>query len=414
MIVLEGAFRKWVSIFETGMGKYLMYFSKDIIFAALLFFPKRSPPSNALRTFQSWLMPGCALLVIGALLSSADKFNAVGALLTTRSCIILPILVLVAAPRLAGLPLRRVALLLAAFTILNFPLSVVQNRLSPDHVLNRYSDPEMEVVATETGVRATGTFSYITGVSILSSVGIWASLTLMSLAQTFWHRSAAWATLASAFGCAMASVSRAPLVVGVAMTTCWLIFARKGVTTMARGLIPGFFLVVVASQVGITPFFSELGKGVVERVETSSDTLGERVFGQLVDISTALQIAPMGEGFGTHQVGGNYAVTGEMDNNTIEGQLPRMILETGIVGLIGYCIVCAGALLALQRAKLDATSGEAKAALLATQTLLAAFFYGDLIFGHVSSAFTWMILTTTLAAVELNSQSQAATIPILR
>jgi hypothetical protein len=405
MIVIEGAFRKWTAIFENGYGKYLMYFSKDIIFASLLLFPKRSLPSKALRTLQGWLIPGCALIAVGALISTMHGFNPVGAILTARSCIILPILVLLVVPRLAALPVRWAALLLAALTILNFALAVEQNRLPTDHILNRYSEADMVIVATESGVRATGTFSYITGLSILSSVGVWAGLTLMSLPATTRQRMVAWSALTAGFGCALASVSRAPVVVAATMVACWLFLARENIQTLARGLVAGVFLAIVVTVAGIAPILSELGQGMMQRVETSGDTFNERAFGQLGEAARVLLEAPLGEGFGTHQVGAFYASSGNVELSRIESQLPRMVLETGILGLIGYCVVCAGALLALQQAKRDAPSVGAKSALLAAQLFMLPFFYGDLIFGHVSSAFVWMILAAVLAAAELNPQA---------
>src|ERR1035437_5271041 len=65
MTVLEGAFRKWV--FPSGGAlKYPLDFSKDIIFALVLLFPKRSLPSLALKVFGKSLIPGCVLLGMSA------------------------------------------------------------------------------------------------------------------------------------------------------------------------------------------------------------------------------------------------------------------------------------------------------------------------------------------------------------
>lgn len=396
MTVLEGAFRKWVPVFGEGMGKYLMYFSKDIIFAALLFYPKRSLPSPALKIFENWLLPGCFLLLAGAVLSSAHGLNPIGALLTGRACVILPVIAWLAVPRLAGLPLRWVIWLLVAFTVLNFGLGVEQNRLPPDHLLNRYADVGMQVVAVESGVRASGTFSYITGMAIISSVGIWAGLALMSLAKNQWQRLGAWAALAAGFGCGLASVSRGPIVIDAAMVAGWMVCSRTNFSMLARGLVAAIFCVVIATGFGITPVFSELGQGLMQRSETAGDTFNGRAFGQLNGMVAALQMAPLGHGFGTEQVGGQYYATGAANFNHFESPLPRLVMETGVLGLIGYLLVCAGALLALQRAKREASAGS-KAMLLATQFLLVTMFYGNVIFNHTASAFVWLIFAAVLA-----------------
>ena len=403
MIILEGAFRKWVFP-EGGLVKYLMYFSKDIIFAALLFFPKRSQPSLVLKTFEKWLLPGCALLVLGAIASSMEGFNLVGAVLTARAVIILPVLAWLVVPRLMGLPLRWVIWLLIGFTVLNFALGVVQNRLPADNILNRYSETGMDIVAVESGVRATGTFSYITGITILSAIGIWAGLALMSLAKTQWQRIGAWAAFAAGFGCGLASVSRAPIVIGAAMVAGWLVCSRAGVSTLAKGLVAAVFCVVIATGFGITPVFSELGQGLLQRSESGGDTFNERAFGQLDEMISALQSYPLGHGFGTEQIGGQYYSTGEAGFNHYESPFPRLVMETGAIGLVGYLIICAGALLALQRAKLDASAGTC-GMLLATQLLFLPMFYGSLIFDHTASAFVWMLMAAVMAAKELKPEA---------
>jgi hypothetical protein len=408
MVVLEGAFRKWVFP-QGGTVKYLMYFSKDIIFAALLFYPKRSLPSPALKIFENWLVPGCFLLLAGAVLSSAHGLNPVGALLTARACVILPVIAWLAVPRLAGLPLRWIIWLLVAFTVLNFALGVEQNRLPSDHILNRYSETGMDIVAVESGVRATGTFSYISGMAIISSVGIWAGLALMSLAKNQWQRLGAWAALAAGFGCGLASVSRAPIMVGVAMVAGWMVCSRAGVSALARGLVAAIFCVVIATGFGITPVFSELGQGLMQRAATGDDSFNERAFGQLNGMVAALQMAPWGHGFGTEQVGGQYYATGEAGFNHFESPLPRLVMETGALGLIGYLLVCAGALLALQHAKREASAGT-KAMLLATQMFLLPMFYGNVIFNHTASAFVWIIFAAVMAGVDVKTKQKSETL----
>jgi hypothetical protein len=405
MTVLEGAFRKWV--FPSGGAlKYLLYFSKDIIFALVLLFPKRSLPSPAMKVFGNWLIPGCVLLGAGAVLSSPHGLNPVGALLTARACVILPVIAWLAVPRLAGLPLRWVIWLLVAFTVLNFALGVEQNRLPSDHILNRYSETGMDIVAMESGVRATGTFSYITGMTIISSVGIWAGLSLMSLAKKQWQRIGAWPALAAGFGCGLASISRGPIVVGVAMVAGWMVCSRDGLSALFRSLVTGAFCLVIASGLGVAPIFSELGAGVMQRQANGGDTFNNRAFGQFGEMFDALEMAPLGHGFGTEQIGGQYYATGQGGFNHFESPLPRLVMETGVLGLIGYLVICAGALLALQRAKREAANVGAKAMLLATQFFLLPMFYGNVIFNHTASAFVWIIFAAVLAAAETNEKAE--------
>ena len=108
-----------------------------------------------------------------------------------------------------------------------------------------------------------------------------------------------------------------------------------------------------------------------------------------------------------YQSSGVYAESGATDLNTLEGPLPRMVMETGVIGLIGYFAVCAGALLALQEAKRRAQNAGARAALLATQLLFLPFYYGSVLFNHTASAFVWMIFAAVLASAELNTKQDA-------
>jgi hypothetical protein len=402
MTVLEGAFRKWVFP-QGGAVKYLLYFSKDILFAAILFFPKRSQPSPALKGCIKWLLTGCALIGLGAALSAANGVNPVGAVLTIRALIVLPVIAWLVIPRLAGLPLRWSAGLLAAFALLNFALGMEQNRLPRYHLLNRYADAEMEVVEVESGVRAAGTFAYIAGLAVISTVGIWAGLVLMSVAKTPWQRLGAWVSLASGFGCGLASVSRAPVALGVAIVAGWLLSFRESVSLLVRGLVMGVFCLALAYTLGLFPVLTKLGVGLKERNETAGDSFQERAFGQISETVDVLQSVPRGHGLGTEQIGGQYYATGVAGFNNFESQFPRLVMECGLSGLIGYLIIAAGAIIALQRAKLGA-SAESKATLLATQLFLGAMFYGNVVFNHIASAFCWIIFAAAMAAAEQTTE----------
>ncbi len=396
MTVLEGAFRKWVFP-QGGAIKYLLYFSKDILFAAILLLPKRGQPSPALKDFSNWLIAGCVLIGLGALASCLQGFNPVGSILTARALIVLPVIAWLVVPRLAGLPLRWVLGLITVFVLLNFGLSMEQNRLPSDHILNHYANATVDVAVMESGVRATGTFAYITGLGVISTVGIWAGLALLSVAKSLWQRLGAWVALASAFGCGLTSISRAPIVVAIVMAAGWLFFFKESVGVLVRGLaacVVGLFLVFA---LGLAPAFTNLWQGLRERHETAGDNFNNRAFGPFGEALEALRTAPLGNGFGSEQIGGQYAATGVASFNHYEGTLPRLVMETGLLGLIGYYVIVAGVILALQTAKLGVSSG-AKSALLATQLFFGIMMVtGGVIFNHTASAFVWIIFAAVLA-----------------
>jgi len=397
---VEGALRKWVAFYGEGIPRYLAYFSKDMVFGLLVLLPVRTLPSVALVEFGRWLWPGCILFTLGAGVSCLHGFNLVGSVLTLRASVVLPMVAYFAIRRLGGVPVRHVAWLLAILTLLNFGLAILQNRLPADHFLNQYATDMGFVVVTETGVRATGTFAYITGIAIMSSVGIWAGMALLSLARQKWDQIAGYMALIAGFGCALASISRSPVVIDLMMLMVWLVASRAAHRQIIRSLLAAVAvgLVVWAGGFGETLF--ELGEGVAERNEMAGDTFTSRGLGQFAEALAALVQAPMGLGLGTEQVGGNYASVGQMSFTNYESQLPRLVLESGILGLVGFLVICAGALWALQRARTIAPTDGEKALMLATQLLLIPMFYINVIFNHTASAFVWMIFAVVMASVK--------------
>ena len=396
LAVLEGAIRKWVIGSEAGTWSYLAYFSKDLAFAAILLWPSVIPGPRPLARFNQWVGLGCGLFIVGGLLSCLRGLNWVGAVLTLRAGLVLPMLALLTARRLSGISLRHVALLVALCAAANCALGIVQSRLPPDHLLNRYVLAEAPVSAVESAVRATGTFSYITGLATLSCVGVWAGMVLLALARTWRDQLLAGVGIIAAFGCGLASVSRGPVVIGAAMLLAWVLLSRGGFAACARSASLWFPLLLLIFGLGFLPRFHQLGAALVERHETGEDTLLERSFGQLIEGVQAGVLCPFGAGLGTEQVAGNYAVSGTLSFSRYETQMPRLIVETGIPGCAGEMIICAGAILALQEARRKAGSEQADAALLATQLLLIPMFYGNVVFNHTASALAWMIVAAAL------------------
>jgi hypothetical protein len=398
LTVLEGAIRKWVigSTFE--FSSYIVYFSKDVVFALLLFLPARSASSPMREVFGRWLCLGCFLLLCGALGSVTQDINFAGAMLTLRALFFLPIVAFLAASRMRGLSLRSVALLLGLLTILNFALGVVQNHLLPQDVLNRYATGASDISTTQTGVRATGTFSYITGMGTISVVGIWAGIVYVSLGENLRQQAFGWAVIAAGLGCGLASVSRGPIVIGSVMIGAWLLFSGAWATTKSRALTAGLLLAGLFAAVQLTTTFLQLTRGLLLRAETSNDTTQERGFVQFEEAVIAMAMAPFGSGLGTEQIGRNHYDHGEMASTTFESQWGRLVLETGILGLAGFIIVGVGSLIALEFAKRHVRKSGESAVYLATQLFMASMFATNTVFNHVASAFVWMIFSAVLAA----------------
>lgn len=399
LTVLEGAARKWLIGSTFGFAGYLAYFSKDILFAMLLLVPRGRQFSQPLATFHRWLVPGCFLLICGIVTSSLEGISGGGAFLTLRAALILPVLAYLVIPRLRHLPLWSVVLILGLFAMANFALSVVQNQLPPAHILNRYATNATDIASSPTGVRATGTFSYITGLAVFSVVGVWAGMVGMSLARSVRQQIFSAAAALAGLACGLASVSRGPILTALVMLAIWLPLARIWSRRKMRIAVAAILLLAGALASDLTTTFFQLGQGLFLRAESANDTVNERTWAQFDEALDALALAPFGNGLGTEQVGRSAYSVGSLSSTTFESQLPRIILELGVIGLAGFVIVSLGALAALQAAKRRCAGANDRAVILATQLFLIASFFSNIIFNHVASAFAWIIFTAVMAAL---------------
>jgi hypothetical protein len=398
LTVVEGAIRKWVLGSEAGAWSHLIYFSKDLFFAGLLLLPRRQQPTAEMALFRRWLFIGGGLVALGGAIAACRSVNPVGAALTLRATIVLPAIACAAVPRLCGLKLLPVAASVGALTCVNCGLGILQNHLPADHLLNRYAGNETEVAVLESGVRATGTFAYITGLAVLSSVGIWAGLAMTSLAAEGLGMGAGAVTILASIGCGLASVSRGPLVVGAVLLASWPVFVSYRSGRLLKPFWTSALITLAGLVLSLVPEARQMTLAVLERHEQGEDTFQQRVFGQFSQAAAAAAIAPLGEGLGTEQVAGNYAAAGAMRFTTFEDQLPRLILETGVFGTMGFIIICVGALRSLQLAKESASDPQARAILLATQVLLGCLFYVNMVFNHTVAAFAWIIFAAVMGA----------------
>jgi hypothetical protein len=404
LTVLEGAIRKWVIGVDTSELSYIVYFSKDIVFVSLCFLPVKKKPASALDIFRRWLILGCFLFLSGALGSSAIGINPVGSVLTLRGAIFLPLLACAVLRRINVISLRVVAWLLTGLTLVNFVLGVFQNHLPADNVLNRYASLSTEITVLSTGVRATGTFAYIAGMGVISIVGIWAGLILLSINSNQRDRIGGWIAVISGFGCGLASVARAPILIGGLMMATWLIFNRVRLSSSIRIIITAALLYLAIIMLGVMPTFSELGQELIQRQDSAGDSFNSRAFGQFQEAYEALIIAPFGNGLGTEQVAGNYYSNGATGFTTYETQMPRVVMETGILGLVGFLMICASAIYCLQLAKKTSSTKSDRSILLTTQVLLVSIFYTNVIFNHTASAFVWLIFVVVMSG-RVNSGS---------
>lgn len=398
LCILEGAVRKWILRDTESSLKYLPYFGKDIALVGLVLLCRPRTPYVTLATFRPFLQVGLGFVIVGGAFSASAGWSLVGSILSFRSLILLPLLAYFAISRLYGLRIERVALLLAAFTCINAVLGTFQRSSPADSPINYYaSDQLKEAVAYEGNVRAVGTFSYITGFADFAVVGAWAGLVLLSRPGSKKLHFLGWISYAAAVWCALLSISRSATIIVLLLFIVWLVTGDHPLVNLAYASFVGAILISAGSVLSVNPVVEKVSDVLMERHETSGDTVEGRVFDPVITAVTAAEIAPLGQGFGTEQVGGVFAESGIMNFASFEDQFPRIILETGIIGLIGYLITVVGVVSCLLEERRLSRDGAARRIVALTLFLVASFFYINVVFNHISSFFAWTVFAMTMA-----------------
>ncbi len=400
--VLEGAFRKWVFRESAGPIKYACYFAKDFIFAAILFCWPRGLPSASFKRVLTVALP---LVIAGASLGAVHELNIVGAVLSFRSLVALPLLTYLVIPRIAGTKIDNVAFLIGGLTVLNALLGIAQNSSAVDAPINFYATETIGATAYEESVRAAGTFSYITGYANLAMAGSWAGLSLICLARgRFSYILGGWGAYLASLTCALVSISRGTVLIVLAMLVILGVSGRDAFGNLLKGVAAAAILLAVGYALSFNPTVVRLTDTIIARHESSDETIEGRTVEPFLEAGLATEIAPFGSGFGTEQVGGVYAETGIMSFRRFESQFARLVVETGFVGLLGFMITCGGTLYVLFQARSIVIDEGLRRVFVLSAFIVASFFFTNVVFNHFASFFAWVLVAITLASA---SQARA-------
>ena len=401
--VFEGAVRKWVPGFASGAGRNLAYFSKDLILVlgVVLMTGRVWRAASGLEELRKWGLPALGLIACGGLLSLSSGINAVGAALTLRALLVLPVL----AYFYAGWSGKRFPLLGFAFVgvvlgVGNGVLGLIQSGLPSSHFVNKYAADELFVVELASGVRATGTFAYITGLGVASAMGVWAGMVMISLARSKWQLLWGVVGIFGGIACAFASISRGTVVTAIAMLAVWALSSVRASRLMVKGALVagGVGLVLLLIFPGLAERFTNVGLGVFDRFESAGDNNTQRAVGQWGEMWEAVMETPSGNGLGTEQVGGNVATKGVASFTTYESQFPRIVAELGVLGFVGFLAMVAVVIMGLQRMKHGPGGASWDMVVTATQVYLLGQFYTNVAFNHTASAFVWLVVAAVFAA----------------
>jgi O-antigen ligase len=395
--VLEGAARKWVFRESAGPTKYACYFAKDFIFAGILFC---RPLGAYCEQLKKVLVLAFPLIIAGMFFGIIHDFNVVGGILSFRALVFLPILAYFAIPRLTEVKIDTVLLVIGGLTVLNAALGLAQNSSAPDAPINFYATSDLaSATAFEENVRAAGTFSYITGYSTFATVGAWAGLCLLCLASgRILYIIAGWGFYGASLICALVSISRGTVLIVLALLVAFAVSGKDALGNLLKGIVAASVIFAIGYSLSFNPVLVRLTDTVIARHAAADDTVEGRTVDPFLDAGIAVQLAPLGAGFGTEQVAGVYAETGVMSLGHFESQYARIVMETGLIGLVGFLILSIGSVYALFGTRRMITDEGLRRIFVLSAFLVGSLFFTNVVFNHFASYFAWMIMPLTLAS----------------
>ena len=206
LTILEGAARKWLFADNPPM-RYAAYLSKDILFVLAAYLGLQ----RGRRFDLTWLGICALLILVPSALGTFENSNLVGAGLSIRAYLVVPLCAFLAVPLVRHfVDIERCAMVVALAAIPVAALGVMQYRLPPGHILNRYDADDAHSVNVGRYVRATGTFSYIAGMTTMACLAAWSGVLLAGPAPggRRFVRALGMAAIAAGGVCAAVSMSR--------------------------------------------------------------------------------------------------------------------------------------------------------------------------------------------------------------
>ena len=228
--IFEGAARKWLLPPGIPELSYLAYLSKFLAFGLVgIAVPVSVAPSRILLEFRGYLQVGLAMLFCGALLSAFSGFSVAGGFLTIVMTVAGPVLAYSATSKIRTANIELVLRWIAVMSLFPAVLGLIQFELPATHVLNKYlGDTGWRDVITDLGrVRATGTFSFISGMAAMTLVCVWSGMSLRTLSTRARDQFLGLVTILAGFICGFAALSRSAVFLGLALVAVRLVFVGR-------------------------------------------------------------------------------------------------------------------------------------------------------------------------------------------
>jgi hypothetical protein len=334
--IFEGAARKWLLPPGIPELSYLAYLSKFLTFGLISIAAAVSvAPSRSLLEFRGYLQVGLAMLFCGALLSAFSGFSVAGGFLTIVMTVAGPVLAYTAASKIRFANIKLVLQWIAVMSLFPAVLGLIQFELPVTHVLNKYLGETgwRDVIVDLGRVRATGTFSFISGMAAMTVVCIWSGLSLRTLSTRARDQILGLVAIVAGFTCGFAALSRGAIFLGLALLATRLIFVGRDPKLLILIIVGALGYGYLSINRPTTQMELEvtLTSGVFVR-HSRSDSVLDRLSSWGRQLAHASDNVPLGNGFGLSQIGGQAVDKGHRVLASYEGELARLVAEIGVFG----------------------------------------------------------------------------------
>src|SRR5579864_128909 len=387
-IVLEGALRKW---FLPASLHPLAYLFKDILALAFILRFEFSGHCKILERLRHRVIIIACLLFPSFLLGLTWSVTA--AVMNFKNAVLWPLFATYMAACVDWRSLGKITRMLCFLCLAMAVLGYMQFSRPSSDALNRYAwhvMGKMEKIATfgpSSGVRATGTFSYITGYATFASVGfLWMIWRLLN-SQSMRERSLTVAGAVACLTCIITSGSRAPLY------QCVLgLMAAVAISSQLRHKrrVLLLFAVILASYVAVSN--NRVVISFYDRLTAAGDSTTERIVGGGVDFVSLMLERPFGIGMGQESNVKDYRIAEQQASiEFTEDGRSRMASEGGVLAVLAQ-LVTLSVFLQIARLSWRTRNDLSKVAAAAMAPALLYLLTNCLWYDHNGSALWWFFI----------------------
>lgn len=340
-VVCEGALRKWVL---PGELHPVAFFSKDIVGLGYIFYHTNRTKSDKSVLLKLLSYISAILLILSFLQGLGGIWQS--AVITYKNIVLWPLIAANISFNTRKQTWQFIATAIAFITLGMFVLGGKQFVSPASSWLNQYAwtvaglDSPVATFGGITGVRATGTFSYISGMSEFAVFSFIICLYGLLNESKFRQKVLLIGGCSAAIGCGVESGSRASLVLIVFVGVITLLVNLSQIKTIIC-IVLFFILSVIFASVTLDKQAKEqyLRRWTLNPDETLRRFTNEGLRGNYWEMLCA---NPTGVGLG--QVNGYAVFTISQQNRSVETNLyedgaSMAIHEAGVLGVLAFCLV---------------------------------------------------------------------------